>query len=94
MAIGDLRHFAELGPTGSVFLKRLMTVLDIDPDAVARLEPSLFNELQRACAVCNSRQQCARDLASRCNNQEWQDYCANVATLNLLSALPWFARQR
>lgn len=70
-----------------------MRVLGLDKTEVARLWPSIVLDLQTSCAACSSRTQCDTDLKSLSpegdglDAQNWQDYCPNVATLNMLSSL-------
>jgi hypothetical protein len=66
-----------------------MAALRIDPEHVGALDPFMLRDLQRLCTTCTSRKQCARDLANKSDyvSPEWQDYCPNAATLNMLVAL-------
>jgi len=85
-----LRTLASYGPNAAELLNRRMAALRIDPDRV--LDLFTLRDLQRLCTTCRSRKQCARDLADPSgdraeNGQDWQDYCPNAATLNMLVAL-------
>ena len=67
-----------------------MAMLRIDPGDLAEEDPLLFRELQGMCALCQSRGQCAADLAHEFEDpgwQGWRDYCPNATTLSMLSAL-------
>lgn len=74
-------------------LSRRLNALGLTASEVARCEPGLFADLRRSCTACNSRAQCAIDLDRESLQEDgvprpgWQDYCPNVATLNMLSAL-------
>src|SRR5262249_38405117 len=65
-------------------LHRLMLALDLDPYELALSDPALLRHLRRRCALCQSRQDCASDLARASAGQAWQGpahrpaYCANA----------------
>ena len=88
----EVRRLARLGPGSADLLLRRMEALKLDPKKVTQAEPQLFRDLERVCSLCESRRQCSRDLARELNNQEWEDYCPNIATLKMLNAMPWAAR--
>ena len=92
IAASELRTLASYGPNAAELLNRRMAALRIDPDRVGTLDLFTLRDLQRLCTTCRSRKQCARDLADPSrdraeNGQDWQDYCPNAATLNMLVAL-------
>ena len=67
-----------------------MALLQIDRDELARDDPLLLRELQGICTLCGSKEECLRHLAlerATGEPQDWQDYCPNVATLNVIGAL-------
>jgi hypothetical protein len=67
-----------------------MALLRIDRDELARDDPLLLRELEGICTLCGSKEECLKDLALEGKTgepQDWQDYCPNVATLNMLGAL-------
>jgi hypothetical protein len=74
-------------------LFRRMARLDLDRNEVAQIEPKMFRDLRTRCTSCDSHEQCDRDLTCNSNDQAWQNYCPNFATLNMLNALPWAARR-
>ena len=75
-------------------LRRLMLALDLDPYELALSDPALLRHLRRRCALCQSRKDCASDLARASVGQAWQgrddwrDYCENALALEMLVALP------
>ena len=92
----DLRALARRGPEEANLLPRRLAELGLDPDEIARLEPVLFRELHWHCTMCDSKGECSVDLAGDAatwpeRTDAWQGYCRNVATLRLLSEIPWFA---
>jgi len=92
MSASELRRIAALGPGSADLLLRRMAALDLDRKEVSQTEPRTFQDLQRVCAMCNSKRRCKGDLARDSDDPAWQDYCPNAATLMTLNALPWRSR--
>jgi len=93
MSPAELHALIRRGPEAADLLLERMAALDLDPKEVSQVEPQTFRELQRSCALCESKRQCAQDLTGRPANSEWQDYCPNATTLRALDALPWKSRK-
>jgi hypothetical protein len=73
-----------------------MEALQLDPGEVRRIEPSVFVDLAKACANCESKDRCEQDLAyasAGTVTHDWDNYCSNAATLDAMRALPWFENQ-
>jgi hypothetical protein len=87
MSVSELRVVVRHGRDGADLLRRRMAALDLDLDELGRSEPATLRDLQRLCTMCRSRGRCARDLARKTSDQDWRDYCADAATLDMLSAL-------
>jgi len=74
-------------------LRRLMLAIDLDPYELALSDSALLGHLRRRCALCQSREDCASDLARAPAGQPWQgrgdwrDYCENALALEMLVAL-------
>jgi hypothetical protein len=74
-------------------LRRRMLALDLDPYELAVSDPALLRHLRRRCALCQSREDCALDLARASADHAWQgrddwrDYCENASALEMLIAL-------
>ena len=69
-----------------------MRALGIEMAEVARFRSGIILDLRKACVACGSRTQCAAEFNSVDPEDDsearmWQDYCPNVATLNMLSSL-------
>jgi len=81
------------GGHGDDLLRRLMLALALDPYELALSDPALLRHLRRRCALCQSREDCASDLARASAGQAWQgrddwrDYCENALALEMLIAL-------
>jgi hypothetical protein len=80
------------GPADDL-LRRRMLAFDLDPYELALSDPALLRHLRRHCALCQSREDCALDLARASAGQtgqgrdDWRDYCENVLALEMLIAL-------
>jgi len=74
-------------------LRRRMLALDLDPYEIALSDPALLRHLRKRCALCQSRKDCASDLARASAGRAWQgrddwrDYCENALALEMLIAL-------
>jgi hypothetical protein len=74
-------------------LRRRMIALELDPHELALSDPALLRHLSRCCALCENREGCLADLAlsaadcAGSGQEDWRDYCANVAALEMLMAL-------
>ena len=90
ISVAEFRSIAAHVPDRAHLLRRRMAALRVDPDELARSEPTTFQELRRLCSACDSRGRCALDLADKGADpawQAWRDYCPNATTLSVLSAL-------
>jgi hypothetical protein len=91
-----LRTLARRGPDEACLLPRRLAELGLDPDEIARLEPAVFRELHWHCTICESKGECAVDLAGDAAGwaeriDAWHGYCPNAVTLRLLGEIPWYA---
>jgi len=81
------------GGHGDDLLRRHMLALDLDSYELAVSDPALLRHLQRCCSLCESREDCASDLARASTDRAWQgrddwrDYCENALALEMLIAL-------
>jgi hypothetical protein len=75
-------------PTDDLLCIR-MRALGLDKAEVTRLWPDTMVDLRKKCIACDSRMECDAELKSPSESdaQNWQDYCPNVATLNMLGSL-------
>lgn len=93
MCPSELRAVAKSGPGGADLLLCRMAALDLDPAEVRDIAPETFRDLQRTCALCESKRRCARDFARHAEDVKWEDYCPNAQTLMALNVLPWASRR-
>jgi CRP-like cAMP-binding protein len=70
----------------SGLLHRRLAALELDPEELSRREPNVLRELECACAACDKRGRCSRDLANDAARPIWTTYCPNAVALNALRA--------
>jgi hypothetical protein len=85
LSAGELRELVKQGPRGADLLTKRLRALGIDPADPALLE--IKKDLQRCCAFCDSKRECARDLKTDPHSPAWTAYCPNEAALSALVAL-------
>mgnify|MGYP000873578253 FL=1 len=81
----ELRALATKG-SNSKELPSLLEALKISIRALAEKEPMVLNDLRRACAMCEHKQECDNDIAAGTLVPSYQRYCLNVDTLNSLQS--------
>lgn len=82
----DLRHVAAQRPGGPDLLYRRLDALGIERQEIAAI-PALRRDLERCCAMCDSKGDCRRDLDADPHGADWAQYCPNEPTLSALTAL-------
>ena len=73
----DLEELVRRAPTADE-LPRLLEALGISARDLARVEPMVGANLERVCALCESKRECNRDLASGASAEHYQEYCLNA----------------
>jgi len=86
IGVGELHELVRRGRNSANLLTRRMAALHLDANALARSDGVLLRDLQRVCAVCESKGRCLRDLDRDPNDPAWEDYCPNEGPLNALRA--------
>ena len=71
-------------PGAAELLYKRLDSLGIAQAEVAA-DPDLVRELQVRCACCDSKEQCAQELAQGVKAADWEQYCLNEATLSALA---------
>jgi hypothetical protein len=66
------------GPHTADQMPRLLETLGISAQDVARVEPMVVQDMERVCALCESKRECDRDLASGASAGHYQEYCLNA----------------
>jgi hypothetical protein len=65
-----------------------MADLGIDRDWIAASDPRLLRDMQKDCALCESKGRCRHDLARGADPSAWASYCPNDPALNALVIRP------
>ena len=76
----DLEELVRRAPTADE-LPRLLEALGISARDLARVEPIVGANLERVCALCDSKRECNRDLASGASAEHYQEYCPNASRI-------------
>ena len=79
------RHFYDAS-----LLFRCMDMFQVDQRELATDDPLLFRELQGRCSLCPHKDDCARDLEQKFDNDrldKWRAYCPNSAMLTKIGAI-------
>jgi len=77
----DLEELVRCGPHPEDELPRLLEALGISSLDLARVEPIVGAKLERVCAMCESKRECNRDLASGASAEHYQKYCLNASRI-------------
>ena len=83
---GDLDRLVRQGPHAADELPKMLKVLGIDEETIARTQPLVLRDMQRVCASCGYKRQCDDDLAAGTAAREYEEYCGNVQTIDALGA--------
>ena len=77
----DLEELVHGGPHAADELPRLLEALGISARDLACVEPIVVHNLERVCALCKSKRECDRDLASGASAEHYQEYCLNASRI-------------
>jgi len=69
-------------PQAAILLRQMLIALGLDPDAPALKDHAAIGELQRSCAACGRKQECARDLLQGTAAENFYAYCPNAKALD------------
>jgi hypothetical protein len=84
LTTNELRALARKGPDSARLLYRRMADLGIDRDSIAKSDPRLMRDMQKNCALCESKGRCRHDLARGADRCVWASYCPSDPLLNEL----------
>jgi transcriptional regulator with XRE-family HTH domain len=80
----DLNELVRQGPHAADELPKLLKVLGIDEESLARTQPLVLRDMERVCALCHHKGQCDRDLADGTIAEHYEGYCPNAPTIDVL----------
>jgi hypothetical protein len=78
----DLANAATGWPASAVLLRRMIKALGVDPDSSVVTDHASIGDLQRQCAECAAKADCARDLARGNATDNFYAYCPNAQALD------------
>ncbi len=81
---GELDTLVRRGPHAADELPKLLKALGISEADLARTEPLVLRDMERVCALCASKHQCDRDLATGTAAEHYEGYCLNAPTIDSL----------
>jgi transcriptional regulator with XRE-family HTH domain len=81
---GDLNELVRQGPHAADELPKLLRILGIDEETLARTQPLVLRDMERVCALCHHKGQCDRDLAAGTLGEHYEGYCPNAPTIDVL----------
>ena len=80
----DLNELVRQGPHAADELPKMLKVLGIDEEVLARTQPLVLREMERVCTLCAHKGECDRDLATGASAEHYKGYCLNASTIELL----------
>jgi hypothetical protein len=84
LSSSELRRMSKLKPDAAKLLLERMAALHLNPETVAKTDPSTMHDLQRLCSNCASKRRCQRDFVRNLDDPVWRQYCPNAGTLDAL----------
>ena len=81
---GELDTLVDRGPHAADELPKLLKLLGIDQEALARTQPLVLRDMERVCALCANKGECDRDLAAGTSAGHYEGYCLNAPTIDSL----------
>lgn len=84
LTVADLRKLEEM-VDDPLLLYRMLAALKIDEAELARADPAAFRDLQRVCAMCDSKRRCDRELQAGDAPATFEAFCPNALTLKSLT---------
>jgi hypothetical protein len=88
----DLTTAVSGWPASATLLRRMLVALGIDPESPVVTDHAAIGELQRECAACASKTECARDLDRGTAGDNLYAYCPNAKALDSIYVESTFNR--
>jgi hypothetical protein len=85
VTIAELRFLAASDKGAAGLLMRRLQALRVDPKSI---DPAVMRDLQLRCAQCDSKKRCAHDLEDKPLAADWQKYCPNEQTIEVVKDQP------
>ena len=84
IAPDDLEELVRHGKHAADELPKMLEQLGISAERLGQAQPLLLRDMERVCALCHNKGQCDRDLADGTAAENYQGYCPNASTLEVL----------
>lgn len=84
LTVVELRTLASHGSGAADLLPKMLKAVNIDVDAVTRVEPMVMRDLQRVCSGCHHKQECTDHIAAGDAALTYRAFCPNAETLTAL----------
>ena len=79
LSVSELETLSHRRDDMSELLRHRLAVLGLEPERLA--SAGYLRDLERTCAMCESKGVCQHDLAARPESGEWAEYCPNSSVL-------------
>lgn len=83
LTFGDVLELARQSGDSAALLYRRLEQAGIDFHAI---DSAVLRDMQRCCSFCDSKGQCAHELADKPKAASWPEYCPNRLTIEVLGA--------
>ena len=77
----DLNELVRQGPHAADELPKMLKVLGIDEEVLARTQPLVLRDMERVCTLCAHKGECDRDLAAGTTAEHYKGYCLNAPSI-------------
>jgi hypothetical protein len=81
----ELKSLAKRDPSFPKLLKKLLSTLAIDAEALQEANSALVRDMQKVCAFCQNTRRCRKELKEGSASEHFHDYCPNSPNLYLAS---------
>ena len=84
VSTSDLEELVNRGPHAADEMPRLLAALGIDEAVLERCQPLVLHDMERVCAMCQSKGECDFHLATGDIADHYRKFCLNTETLEAL----------
>ena len=84
VSTADLDELVNRGPHAADEMPRLLAALGIDEAGLERCQPFVLRDMERVCAVCQSKGECDFHLAAGDIADHYRKFCLNTPALDAL----------
>jgi uncharacterized protein YjiS (DUF1127 family) len=84
VSTGELHALVREGPHAADELPKLLTALGIDSEALLRIQPLVYHDMERVCSTCLQKKRCNHELAAGSSPAHYEEYCINASTIDAI----------